>query len=132
MVSNPWRWWHEAVAGFHPPINISEPHCGYFKTKLVKDGPFVPVHIFWRGPKDEHGRPTGDEEMVCLVNGKEADVLETWTRVADRPIQLAEYEYLVNLGKYAKEHDSREPLANPTAPIDRLTAPIPTFKKRKK
>ncbi len=124
-------WYIQVMEGKNPPIT-HEPQCGWFKRKLVKGGPWVPVSIFLISPTDEDGNLDGPEEMRCYVNGKAADPGEQWTYVADRPITLQEFDYLVDLAGWAKKNDDREPLANPTKKINHLETPIPVFKTRKR
>lgn len=132
MKDDPLDWWRASIAGFHPPASPSDPQVGYFKRKLVRGGPWVPAAIFWAGPRDDDGNLIGDEKLVCIVNGVARDPVDEWTYLLGQPITEEEYRYLCDLRAYAKAHDSAEPLAEPHKAIDRLTAPIPTFKKRKR
>lgn len=131
MPADPLDWWRRALAGEKPPIT-SEPHAGWYKRKLVKGGPWVAAAIWWHGPVDADGEPDGDEVLLCAVDGTHQDPEEQWTYLAANPITEQEYRYLCALRAYAQAHDSAEPLAEPRKAIDRLTAPIPTFKKRKR
>jgi hypothetical protein len=125
-------WYLKAMAGENPPIT-HEPQCGWFKRKMIKGGPWVPVTIYIIGERDEEtGELLGPEVMKCLVNGREADPDDQWTYVADKPITITEYDYLFDLGAWAKKNDDREPLANPTKKINHLDTPVPVFKSRKR
>jgi hypothetical protein len=124
-------WYIQVMEGKNPPIT-HEPQCGWFKRKLIKGGPWVPVAIYLISPTDEDGNLDGPEEMRCYVNGKAADPEDQWTYVADKPITLQEFDYLVDLAGWAKKNDDREPLANPTKKINHLETPIPVFKTRKR
>lgn len=39
-------WLRAAVNGENPPRHDGIPHCGWFKRRMVKNGPWVPVRIF--------------------------------------------------------------------------------------
>src|SRR5690606_7878493 len=62
------------------PVHDGDPQCGFYRRRLFKDGPFVPVAI-WKQ----------DGEFVAVVDGKTADAADIWTWVCDKPITEAEY-----------------------------------------
>lgn len=76
-----YAYWTNALAGTLGPVSDGDPQCGFYRRRLFKDGPFVPVAI-WRG---EGG------EFVALVDGKPADASDIWTWVCDKPITEPEY-----------------------------------------
>lgn len=119
------------MAGKKPPIT-HEPQCGYFRRKMVRGGPWVPVEIYLKYSTDMDGDLVSPEVMVCNVNGKACDPEDQWTYVAGSPITLVEYEYLRRLSVWARTSDSNEPLADPRKKIDMMTTPIPVFKKKRK
>lgn len=124
-------WWRAAVAGDRPPIT-EDPEEGFYKRRLVKGGPWVPVQIWIEAERDEAGDLMSDEVVRCTVDGRLADVESHWTYCAGSPISEAEFDYLSRTSQYAKAHDSREPLSNPRKRIDPLSFPLPTFKRKKK
>lgn len=73
-------YWNNALAGTLGPVHDGDPQCGFYRRRLFKDGPFVPVAI-WRQ----------DGEFIAVVDGKEADAADIWTWVCDKPITEAEY-----------------------------------------
>lgn len=105
-----------------------EPQCGFFKRRLVKDGPFVPARIWLNQPvDDETGELCDDETLQCEVNGAYADAHEQWTWLAGNPISEAEYKYLAATVQWSAWHAPHEPMANPRQPVDWLTVPTPSF-----
>lgn len=103
-----YRWHREAVAGKEPAIT-HEPQCGWFRRKLVKGGPFVPVRIFLEQPTDaKSGELVGDEVMRCEVNGKRRPPEEEWTWIADKPISREEYLEMTS-GSFAGTDAPQEP-----------------------
>lgn len=124
------KWWRSAIAGNAPPIT-AEPQCGFYRRRLVRGGPWVPVRIWIDRMVDEAGDLMGDEIMLCSVAGRLADPEAAWLYVAGSPIQREEYDYLCRLMDHAAT-DPAEPLASPRRPVDPLKFPLPQFKKAKR
>lgn len=77
-------------------LRIDQPQPGYYKTRLVKGGPFVAVRIWWQPPLDPW---TGEEldrgpTLMAEVNGRPRDPYDIWTWCADKPVDFAEYHRL--------------------------------------
>lgn len=125
--------WHaNALLGVYgePTTEFNEnPECGWFKRRLVKDGPFVPARIWLYQPTDENGDLVGDEVMQCEVNGKYADPETQWSWLCGNPITEAEFNYLTASLAWSAEHAPDEPMANVSQKIDWLKVPTPTFQK---
>jgi hypothetical protein len=80
-----YAYWSEALKGNLGPVHDGDPQAGFYRRRLFKDGPFVPVAI-WRH----------DGKMVALVDGKNfADASDLWTWVCDKPITEAEYRKVI-------------------------------------
>lgn len=98
----------------------SLPVAGFYRTKLVRGGPWVPVRI-WYGPSRD---PETGEELdrspywQAECNGKEADALELWTWVAGREIPEAEYLFMMAKKDYAEKFAPELPEASPREKID--------------
>lgn len=129
-VERQFAWHAHVMSDRDAPIEITEvPECGYYKTRLVPKGPWVPVKITLRqifvfGTRDELEQP---EEFVALVNEREADAWRIWPTCAGEPISQAEYDYMVDRKRYAEEHASHEPAANPRRAVNWLDVPTPRF-----
>ena len=132
-VADQLAWWRKAVYSDHPdPAVIDDPQPGYFRRKLVKGGPWVPVRIWLQETVDPAtGELTADSYMCCDVDGKPANPDDQWSYCCDQPITIADFEHMTAVSKYAKARDPREPLAAPTKRINLLTVPFPTFQKPK-
>lgn len=124
-------WWRAALAGNRPAIT-EDPEPGFYKRRLVKGGPWVPVHIWIERELDEAGDLIDDERVMCTVDGRLAAAADHWTYCAAHPIKEAEFDYLTRLSTYAKERNKREPLANPRKRINPLAFPLPSFPKKSK
>mgnify|MGYP001266213846 CR=1 FL=1 len=106
-----YAYWANALAGTLGPVSDGHPECGFYRRRLFKDGPFVPVAIWKR-----------DGEFVALVDGKTADASDIWTWVCDKPITEAEYRKVM-----AGEGWSDEPRAA-TIPSNMPTDPFEALK----
>lgn len=125
------EWWRAAIAGDKPAIT-AEPRAGFYKRRMVKGGPFVPVHIWIERELDEAGDLLSDEVVKCTVDGVLVDVSAHWTFAAGNPISEREFDYLSRVSAHAKARNPREPLASPRRKIDPLKFPLPVFSKGKK
>lgn len=97
------------------------PAPGFYRTRLVKRGPWVPVKIFLLdGERDaETGELLSDQKLVVRCG----DQMKDWTWALERqpflqPITRAEYDFLLARGRWAAAHDPHHPDADPLRPID--------------
>lgn len=92
-----YRWHRDALAGRAPAIHDGEPHCGWFKTRAVKGGPWMAARIWCERDIDpETGELTGPEELRCDVDGMFRDPARAWLSLAHNPISRAEYDALLH------------------------------------
>lgn len=91
-----YSWWRRSVAGERVPRIEDEPQCGFYKRRMVRGGPFVPVAIWMEQEIDpETGELTAPEELRAIENGRPVDPLRAWLYA--RPISVAEYEALTGV-----------------------------------
>ena len=99
---------------------IDQPVAGYYRTRLVRGGPWCAVRI-WYGPTHD---PETSEPLdrsahwQATVNGIEQDAYEIWPWCCDKPIDEAEFRYLTGLSAHAKTWEPSAPEAQPTKRID--------------
>ncbi len=89
--------WHRAaVTGEEPPRHDGLPECGWFKRRMIKGGPWVPVRIYLARQIDSAtGELTEDERLRCEVEGLDGgDPAEHWTYLT--PITREEFNHLVD------------------------------------
>jgi hypothetical protein len=111
---------------------VNDPQCGWYKTMLVKGGPFVPVAIFIeRDVAPDTGELLSDEILRAEVNGMSVDPEGAWLWCWETPISESEYLYMRAVTRHVAEHAPHEPEANPKKKIDWLSVRPPTFNKRK-
>lgn len=105
------------------PRRADLPDPGFYRCKLVKNGPQVGVEV-----RLESG------VWTVIVDGIEREsAREPWSipwmrdryHYADR-IEAADHAYLISLSAWAREHDPNHPAANPRQPI-RATTLKPLF-----
>lgn len=123
-VEHPFAWWRQELrrAGQKIP---DEPQCGFFKRRLVKDGPYVACRI-WREPEVDFatGQPTGKDTLACEVATERADPMSQWGYLCRMPITEADYKHMIELAQWARLHARKEPEADPFRPINWNDIPL--------
>jgi hypothetical protein len=115
-ASKIYAWHRAAMAGDSPATHDGDPQCGWFKVRLVKGGPWVPVEIKLLRELDPlTGELTAPERMVCFVDGERRDPARIWTFLT--PISRTEF------GELARRREKVAAMAAVMAPLD-LTANI--------
>lgn len=135
-VPAPLVWWHripkpkfpaEGMTVEPPPLKEipHDPQDGFFKSRLVKGGPWVPARI-WRDEELDFitGQPTGFDIVKCEVNGKARNPLREWLYLARMPITKADFDHRVALSSWAKNYDPNSSEANPGKAIDWNKEPL--------
>ncbi len=78
-----YRWWLDVTSGAAGRLDgwhVDDPHCGYYRTKMVTGGPWVPVRIVCERDIDpDTGELTAPERLVALVEGDRRDPAPMWT-----------------------------------------------------
>lgn len=107
---------------------VDRPVPGWYRRRLVKGGPWVPVLIWQRCPLDpETGEPLDRPPvLLCLVDGEEADALDQWTWVAGNRITRADYDLMTRQAAWDRIYDPDAPAARPREAVDLRTLP-PAF-----
>ncbi len=119
-----YAWYWAKMAGSNPQTDDT-PHCGWFKRRLVKGGPFVPARIWLVSEVDEEtGELLTDEIMQAECNGAFADPWHLWSWVNGHPIPEHEFRYMEALREHAARHEPDHPMADPRKPINNLTTPL--------
>ena len=88
---------------------LSNPQPGYYKRKLVRSGPWVPVQIV---------DMLGHLVAVVGLHPPSDDAQEQWLYCFGSPITQAEYDYLIARMQHARDHEPNSPLNVPSAPVD--------------
>lgn len=91
-----YRWWRAALADPRHPRHESEPQSGWFKMRMVKDGPWIPCRIWVEREVDPAtGELMAPEVLRCEVGGERRNPERVWTSV--RAITRADYDALVRM-----------------------------------
>lgn len=94
-VAKIYAWHRAAIAGMRPATHEEEVQCGWFRTRLVRNGPWVPARIWLHREIDiATGELTCDEVHRGEIDGREYDALYVWSRVSGKPISKAQWEAL--------------------------------------
>jgi hypothetical protein len=97
-IANLLKWHRSALAGKNPPVHESEPQMGWFKTRMVRQGPYVPARIWVeRDICPQTGELIDDERLLCEVDGERRDPDREWIWLSKYPISKTEYEHLIAL-----------------------------------
>lgn len=112
-------WWNSAVAGENPERFEDEPHCGYYKRKFKKGGPWAPVRVSCLRVLDEIGELAEPERIVAQTDdGPVFDAVKCWTYL--RPISKAEFDVLLEKHRtdptFKATHAQVDLIANPVGP----------------
>jgi hypothetical protein len=103
-----YTWWRESIEGKRPPMLEDVPEVGFYRRRLVRNGPWVPAAIWWAGERGEDGELIEDEQLFCTVGKIYKDPREEWTRLASNPITEEEYYRLLG-GSNEDEGEDRQP-----------------------
>lgn len=118
-----------------PARIVGAPEIGFYRMKLVKDGPLMAARI-WRpcsctvtGGDAQLEHPWQEAcdrfpRLVGEIDGRRVDPDRIWESKSE-PIDEAEFKFLRDDAKWCRENAPAEPRANPDQPIDLLSAPIP-------
>lgn len=117
-------------------VQVWPPVAGVYQMRLVKDGPFVPVRI-WYGAAVIDGEPQdrapgwyveingqtdwlerGPDGYVCRVP---IDIHRAWPYCARWPISLPDYRFMVDDARYLANAQPNHPKANPRKAVDFAT-----------
>lgn len=130
-VADPYEWWREEVMASGQRLP-DMPACGYYKTKLVKDGAWVPARI-WREPQLDPvmGTDTGFDLLRCEINGRPKDAMAVFPRLSMYPIKAEDFEFEKADAAHAKAYRPGDPKADPTKPINLSEQPAPRNPRRK-
>ena len=83
-----------AVAGLEPPRHDGNPQCGFYRMKMVKGGPWVPVRIWCRQAIDpDSGELTEPETFHADIGGEAGDPVGVWLYC--QPISHETYDALL-------------------------------------
>lgn len=121
-------------------ITGDQPVAGFYKVRLVRGGPVVPVRIYWgRAIIDGEEQDRGFD-WRCEIDGRTdrwerdddtdyrcrvpLEVDRAWPWCAREPVTVAEYQFLVSHAAWAKEHQPEHPKASPRKAVDFHTLPL--------
>ena len=107
-------------------FDADTPVEGFYAMSLRSGAVKVGVRIWHGPPADPHTGELMDRHWrwQATANGEYIDLERVWPQCARTPISEAEHSHLCRLQAWGREHDPDGALANPTMPINPLTAPV--------
>ena len=112
--------------------SLNNVKAGFYKTRLVKNGPYVPAVIYqscpvmpcnddvatseWFSPL-ERSRP-----LQALVDGQADDVEKLW--VFGEPIEQLEYDFMMKNAEWCRKYAPKDPIAQPYRSMNYNQIPI--------
>lgn len=110
-------------------METEEPRAGFYKKRVVKDGVYVGIRIWFGQPLDPDTGEVMDRSLrwQATLDGQLVDLESVWPWCGRDPIGRSEYERLLQLRQRSAPDDQSDPFANPRQPINLLTAPLPQF-----
>lgn len=86
-MTDEFEFWRNALSGCIGDIHPDDPQPGYYKTRLERNGPFIPVAI-WRK----------DGNLVCRVGRTMRDPHDIWTWCAKSPVKKEDAKHAFETG----------------------------------
>lgn len=107
-------------------FSTDTPTAGFYALSLRSGAVKVGVRIWHGPPRDPHTGDLMDRHWrwQATVNRKYVDLERVWPVCARTPISEAEHDYLCTLQQWGRENDPDGAFANPTQPVNHLTAPV--------
>lgn len=83
--------------GFHKHVFVGDfPRAGYWRVRLTKDGPLVPIHIVELAPvEEETGALIGDVTHEAITKTGPVAVADVWPWCGKMPISRKEFEEMM-------------------------------------
>lgn len=102
------------------PIDANTPIAGHYKMRMVRDGPWVAIKLWFAPSNDPITGEVLDRSPVwqCLKHGVLVPFDDVWPWCANHPITPGEYRFILDTYKWAMTHAPDEPEAAPATPID--------------
>lgn len=102
------------------PIDMNDPQEGFYKCKMVKGGPWVPVKIWMQdGSRNPDTNDLeSDQFLRAMRNGQDISPFDIWTWCAEHPITEQRYLYMIAAAEWDLENNPDSPFANPRKAID--------------
>jgi hypothetical protein len=107
-------------------VNVGDPVPGLYRARRSARHPWRPVRIFYHEPVDpETGEPLDrPRPLTATIGGKYVNPFVIWSWCADKPIDQAEYDYLMTLAAMPGQ-----PEATPEKPVNLQEMP-PVYSRR--
>ncbi|MEM7045959.1 MAG: hypothetical protein AAF543_24365 [Pseudomonadota bacterium] len=116
-ASEIYRWHAGALGCERAPKFEGHVEAGWFKLRLVKGGPWIPVHIWLEQITDGEGRLAAPEEYRCTVNGKTRNPHRVFFDKNLIPIAVAEFDRMAAHIEWCGSNRPLDPVMFPDSPV---------------
>lgn len=96
-----------------PAPDITRPQPGFYRTRFVKNGPWIAARIWL-----DDSIPERPAVLLAEVDGKEADPYRIWPSVIGNDITEIDFRHLGNVRRWAQTSAPHAPEAQPFKPIN--------------
>ena len=119
------RWkptWTYADESIQHHVDVAE--CGFYRVRLVKNGPYVPARIWRSVATDPVTGETLDRSPILMgeLAGEPVEPHALWRSCMGRAISEQEYQFLLDDYRWARAFAPDDPIANPKTPIAKKAA----------
>lgn len=118
-----YRWYSAALRRERAPKVEGEVESGWFKIRLVKDGPWVPVRIWLEQIMDNEGCLAAPEVYRCTVNGQSRKPDQVFFDKNLIPITKAEFDRMVTHIEWCGSNRPLDPVMFPDRPVQISKSP---------
>lgn len=112
-----YAWHRKALRGDRPAYFDGDIHCGWYRRRLVQNGPWVPARIWLRQVVNHQGELEEPEEFICEINGKRRDPMQEFGWLASNPISQATFDEMVWKIEWAGQNDPTNSILQPHMPL---------------
>ncbi len=89
---------------------------GFFKTRLIAGGPWVPARLWYEAERDELGAICDDVRFFAEIDGQPTDPFSPrgwpWRRIS-----VVDFQFMTAAAAWDREYDPQSPAANPERPV---------------
>lgn len=118
-------WWRHAVVGNVQPVRAGVPEPGFYRTRLVQGGPFVPARIWIvRTMCPATREPMADDVYHAIAAGRPVSVWNVWPWWGKSPISRADYDHMEAVRTWATAHAPNDPAARPLQAVTAGELPV--------
>lgn len=118
-----YRWHTAALSGKRPAYHDGDIHCGWYRRRFVKHGPWVPARLWCEQIVDAQGLLIEPEFILCEVRGERRNASEQFPWLASNPISKETFENMEFKIEWAEQTAPNDPILFPYHPVPIAKSP---------